>query len=64
MMPPDEIHSYVNDVIDFAEKVSLVFFTSNTLTPDIPLENILVLEYCAELLVSRPENWRKVERVL
>ena len=38
---PSEIHSYVNKVIDFyRDRISLVFFTSNTLTPDIPLENI------------------------
>jgi hypothetical protein len=39
---PPEIQRYVREVMDFCrEKVSLVFFTSNTLTPDIPLENIL-----------------------
>lgn len=38
---PAEISTYVNQSIQLANgKASLCFFTSNTITPDIPLENI------------------------
>lgn len=38
---PGEICSYVHQVMDLCrDRACLVFFTSNTLTPDIPLDNI------------------------
>jgi hypothetical protein len=39
---PDDVRAEVRLAMDICrDKASLVFFTSNTLTPDIPLENIL-----------------------
>ena len=38
---PGEVGGYVRQVMDLCrERAGLVFFTSNTLTPDIPLDNI------------------------
>ncbi len=40
---PDDVRAEVHRAIDLCrEKASLVFFTSNTINPDVPLENILV----------------------
>jgi uroporphyrinogen decarboxylase len=40
---PEDIRQEVKHSMDLCrDKASLVFFTSNTITPDIPLENILM----------------------
>jgi hypothetical protein len=39
---PDEVRAEVRRAMDLCrDKASLVFFTSNTITPDVPLENIM-----------------------
>ena len=44
VLEPDEITSLVHTAIDVcAGRASLVLFTSNTMNPDIPLENILAM---------------------
>ena len=41
---PDDVKAEVEMAMDICrDKASLVFFTSNTLVPDIPLENIQTL---------------------
>jgi hypothetical protein len=41
---PEDVSAEVKLAMDYCrDKASLVFFTSNTITPDIPLENILAL---------------------
>ncbi len=41
---PADVRAEVHRNMDICrDRVSLVFFTSNTLTPDIPLENIQTL---------------------
>jgi uroporphyrinogen decarboxylase len=38
---PDEVRAEVRLAMDLCrDKASLVFFTSNTMNPDVPLENI------------------------
>ena len=38
---PDDVRAEVSRAMDICrEKASLVFFTSNTINPDVPLENI------------------------
>ncbi|MCB0116308.1 MAG: hypothetical protein KDD84_19545, partial [Caldilineaceae bacterium] len=38
---PEDVRADVHRAMDLArDHVSLVFFTSNTITPDIPLENV------------------------
>ena len=38
---PDDVRAVVRWAIDVCrDKASLVFFTSNTINPDVPLENI------------------------
>jgi uroporphyrinogen decarboxylase len=49
---PHEIRAEVHRAMDICrDKASLVFFTSNTINPDIPLENILA--YWDEVLESK-----------
>jgi uroporphyrinogen-III decarboxylase len=39
---PDDVRAGVHKAMTLArDHLSLVFFTSNTITPDIPLENVL-----------------------
>jgi hypothetical protein len=39
---PDDVRAEVHRAMDLCrDKASLVFFTSNTMTPDVPMENIL-----------------------
>ena len=38
---PDDVRAEVRRAMDLCrDRASLVFFTSNTITPDVPLENI------------------------
>jgi len=44
MMSPDEIRKRVRFVVDICKnKADLVFFTSNTINPDVPLCNLLAM---------------------
>jgi uroporphyrinogen decarboxylase len=38
---PDDIHADVQRTMELCrDRAGLVFFTSNTITPDVPLENV------------------------
>jgi uroporphyrinogen decarboxylase len=41
---PEEVRAEVKSAMEICQdKASLVFFTSNTITPNVPLQNVLAL---------------------
>ena len=55
---PDEVRAEVQHAIEVCrDKASLVLFTSNTITPDVPLENILALWEAAGSFKPPSRGW-------